>query len=96
MLQCKAFHLDGKRTFKTLENLSNMNLTTFISTQFDTKHFKHAMNTIVMTLYTHTVYTYMIRGCSLKYLSNVNSFHFEYDSLKGSSNLHKDRQLHVT
>lgn len=33
---------------------------------------------------------------SLKYPSNVNKLHFEYENLRGSSNLHKNLQLHVT
>ena len=59
-----------------------MNVTTFNSLQFGTKHFKHAMNAIT--------------GGSLKYLCNVNYLHFEYESLNGSSNLYKNIQLHLT
>ena len=48
-LPWKALHLDGKWAFnlKPQENLANMNVTTFSSLQFDSKHFKHATNAIM-------------------------------------------------
>jgi hypothetical protein len=47
-----------KMNLQNSEILANMNVTTFIALQFDTKHFKHAMNAII--------------GGSLKDPSNVN------------------------
>jgi len=40
-MQLKAFHLDGKCIFRTLENMANMNVTTFNT------HFKHVTYTIM-------------------------------------------------
>ena len=41
-------------------------------------------------------FKHAIIGGSLKYLSNVNYLHFEYEILNGSSNLYKNIQLHLT
>jgi len=43
----KAFHVGGKRVFKTQKNLVNMNVTIFSSRKCDTIHFKCAMNAIM-------------------------------------------------